>query len=66
MNRKSNGKYTLFLSFLNIPLRILSLFFKSINKVYGNKYFESKHSSINNQNYQLFSVNDFINELKGI
>ncbi len=64
--RSSNKLHTFFIPFLSMPIRLISLFNKTIKKVYGNKYYQSKFSLINNVNYQLFTIKDLIEELKDI
>jgi nucleoside-diphosphate-sugar epimerase len=65
-NRSSLGKKTLFVPFLSFPLKFFSLFFQPINKIYGNKYYQSNLSTISNYNYQLFSIDDYIKEINAI
>lgn len=64
--RTGIGKITLFIPFFSFLLCSVGFFFKSVNKIYGNKFYECKYSQINNINYQLFSISDVINELKDI
>ena len=56
-------KKTLFIPFLSVLLRILSLFLKPINKIYGNKFYELKHSIYSGLDYQIESVSSYINKL---
>lgn len=62
--RSSISKSTLFVPFLSIILIFLGRLISTINKIYGNKYYEKIHSRIENFNYQLFSIEDVINEFK--
>jgi len=65
-NREKLGKKTILLPFLTLPLRFVGLFIKSINKIYGNKYYEISLSNIKNYNYQIYSIDNVIDELKNI
>ena len=64
--RMSINKTTRFVPFLSFILILSGSFINTINKIYGNKYYEKIHSKIENLNYQLFSIEDVINELKDI
>jgi UDP-glucose 4-epimerase len=64
--RKSKGKKTYLISLISIPLILLSLIIKSLNKIYGNKFYESSLSIIKNIDYQIYSIEDVIEELKHI
>jgi UDP-glucose 4-epimerase len=64
--RLSNGKNILKIPFLSVILILISLFIKPVNKIYGNKYYEINQSIIKNINYQLFSIEDVILEIKGV
>jgi nucleoside-diphosphate-sugar epimerase len=64
--RLSIGKKTIFIPFLSIFLIIFSSFIKTINKIYGNKFYESSLSIIKNINYQIYSIDDVIKEFKDI
>jgi nucleoside-diphosphate-sugar epimerase len=66
LNRSINGKKTIFIPFFSLILSFLGLFNKTVNKIYGNKFFESNQSIVRGINYQLFSLEDVIRELKGI
>jgi nucleoside-diphosphate-sugar epimerase len=58
--RQSKNKKTIKLSILNPLVTLLSYFFKVINKVYGNKFYDSKISIIKNYPYQLKTWRDYI------
>jgi nucleoside-diphosphate-sugar epimerase len=64
--RKKNLKRTFLIPFLSFPLNIFSLLINSINKIYGNKFYESSLSIIKNINYQIYSIEDVIEDLKCI
>ena len=64
--RSYNGEKTHFIPFLELPLIFLSLFTNLVKKIYGNKFYESSLSIINNINYQIYLINDVIKELKDI
>jgi nucleoside-diphosphate-sugar epimerase len=64
--RTSHGKKTLLILFFSLPLLLLSLLIKSINKIYGNKFYESSSSTIKKINYQIYSIENVIEELKNI
>jgi len=64
--RLSIGKKTIFIPFLSVFLIILGSFIKTINKIYGNKFYERSFSIINNVNYQIYSIDDVIKEFKDI
>jgi nucleoside-diphosphate-sugar epimerase len=64
--RSYYGKNTFFIPFLSLPLMFIGFFIKSLNKLYGNKFYEIAESKIKDFNYQLFSVNDVIKELSDI
>jgi len=59
-------KKTFLIPLLSIPLRFFGFFIKSINKIYGNKFYDSSLSIIKNINYQIYSIDDVIEELKDI
>ena len=65
-NRAKSGKKTILVPLLFAPLRLLGLFNKSINKIYGNKFYDKVSSIIENINYQIFSYEDFIIEMNNI
>jgi UDP-glucose 4-epimerase len=58
--RKSKNKKTIKLSILNLLVTLLSYFFKVINKIYGNKFYDSKLSIIKNYPYQSKTWRDYI------
>jgi UDP-glucose 4-epimerase len=58
--RKSKNKKTNAISLLNPFIKFLSYFFKFINKVYGNKFYDPKISIIKNYPYQLKTWQDYI------
>jgi UDP-glucose 4-epimerase len=60
--RNSRFKKTLLIPFLTIPLRVLALFIKNINKIYGNKYYDLSVSTNLIFNYQIYSIDDFLIE----
>ncbi len=65
-NRTLRGKKTILLPFLILPLRLMVLFIKSINKIYGNKFYDQALSNVKNINYQIYSIDDVLKELKDI
>ena len=56
-------KKTSFIPFLSVLLRILSFIVKPINKIYGNKFYELKHSIYNGLDYQIENVSSYMNKL---
>ncbi len=66
MIRESNGKKTIFLPFMSSLFKLLSILSKSIEKLYGNKYYEMRFSTIDTVNYQLFSIMEIVKDLKSI
>jgi nucleoside-diphosphate-sugar epimerase len=64
--RLGKNKKTLFVPFLSTFLTIIGFLIKPINKIYGNKYYMNANSTITNINYQLFSIEDVIQEIKDI
>lgn len=64
--RESLGKKTFFFPLTSFFFILLSIFNKSINKIYGNKYYETKHSILDSYIYQSSSITTFINEIKDI
>jgi UDP-glucose 4-epimerase len=60
------GKKTIFFPFLGLLFKTLGFFIKPINKLYGNKYYEQSLSKVENINYQIYSIDDFIKDSKGI
>ncbi len=58
--RKSKNKKTIALSLLNPFVIFLSNFFKFINKVYGNKFYDPKISIIKHYPYQIKTWQDYI------
>jgi nucleoside-diphosphate-sugar epimerase len=66
MIREKKGKKTIFVSIFNPFIKLLSHFIGTINKIYGNKYYEINHSMIKGVNYQVSSISDVIQELKDI
>lgn len=63
-NRAKLGRKTILIPFLSLPIRFVALFITSINKIYGNKYYNNSLSNIKNLNYQIYSIDDVIEELK--
>jgi nucleoside-diphosphate-sugar epimerase len=57
------GRKTVFIPFLKTVLKFLSLFIKPINKIYGNKYYELRHSIYKNLSYQIENINSYIKKL---
>lgn len=64
--RTTQGKKIILLPFLTIPLKLVGFFIRSVNKLYGNKFYEQHHSVGENLNYQLYSIDDVLKELKDI
>jgi len=64
--RSKIGIKVFFIPYLTFPLIVASLFIKSINKIYGNKYYDISYSIVKNLNYQLFSIEEVINDLINI
>jgi UDP-glucose 4-epimerase len=64
--RGKNRKKTYLIPFLSFTLKLVSLLIKSINKIYGNKFYDQSLSLGKNINYQIYSINDVIKELKDI
>ncbi len=64
--RASLNKKTLFITFFPFFLRFMAILIPEINKVYGNKFYESKLSTIKAINYQIYDFKDFIKEYKNI
>ncbi len=65
-NRTLRGKTTILLPFVILPLKLMVLFIKSINKIYGNKFYDQALSKVKNINYQIYSIDDVLKELKDI
>jgi UDP-glucose 4-epimerase len=61
--RKKFHKKTIFIPFLSIILKFLAVFIKPINKIYGNKFYDSKVSIIEGLNYQIESCSMYIEKL---
>ena len=64
--RESLGKKTFFLPFSSFFFMVISIFNQSINKIYGNKYYETKVSILHSHKYQSSSITSFIKEIKDI
>lgn len=64
--RLSKGKKTFKIPFSSVIVIMIAFFIKAVNKIYGNKYYEINQSIIKNINYQLFSIEDVILEIKDI
>ena len=64
--RKKLNKKTFLIPFISYPLKFTGLFIPAINKVYGNKFYEKGLSIIKNLKYQIYSIEDTIDELKDI
>jgi nucleoside-diphosphate-sugar epimerase len=64
--RLSNGKKTLKIPFLSLILIFIAFFIKPVNKIYGNKFYDQSLSLVKNINYQKYSIDDVIKELKNI
>jgi hypothetical protein len=45
---------------------MVGLVIKSVNKIYGNKFYDQSLSLVKNINYQKYSIDDVIKELKDI
>ena len=60
------GKKTILVPFLFIPLKLIGFLIKSVNKIYGNKFYDQSLSLVENIYYQIYSIDDVINELKDI
>jgi UDP-glucose 4-epimerase len=56
-------KKTLFIPFLRILLKFSALFIRSINKIYGNKYYDRKVSTIVDVNYQIESWSSYVKKI---
>jgi UDP-glucose 4-epimerase len=56
-------KKTTFIPFMSFPLRLLSSILKPINKIYGNKFYESKYSIYKGLDYQVENISSYINKL---
>jgi len=61
--RKKINKKTIFIPFLSIILKFLALFIRSINKIYGNKFYDAKVSTVEGLNYQIESWSTYIEKL---
>jgi len=61
--RKKIHKKTIFIPFLSLILKFLSVFIKSINKIYGNKFYDAKVSVIEGVHYQIESCSSYIEKL---
>jgi UDP-glucose 4-epimerase len=55
-------KPTLFVDFFNFIIKVLSIRFKFINKVFGNKFYPSEISIINESDYQVDNIYEFTNK----
>jgi nucleoside-diphosphate-sugar epimerase len=64
--RTINHQKTILIPFLVLPLRLLGLLIKSVKKIFGNKFYEQSVSIVKNFNYQIYSIDTFINELKDV
>jgi len=64
--RDFNSQKTFFIPFLSLLFRSLGFFIKSLNKLYGNKFYEQSLSKVKNINYQIYTIDDFIKESKDI
>ena len=64
--RGKNQKKTYLIPFLSFTLNLVSLLINSINKIYGNKFYDQSLSLIKNIDYQIYSIDNFIKELKDI
>jgi UDP-glucose 4-epimerase len=66
--RDYSGKKTINISFLNSMIKLLSIAFKNLNKIYGNKYYDSSFSIYDEINYQVSTleemIQDYFNSLK--
>jgi nucleoside-diphosphate-sugar epimerase len=61
--RNKIHKNTLFIPFLSIILKFLALLIMPINKIYGNKFYDAKLSTIEGLNYQIESWSTYIEKL---
>ena len=61
--REKIHKKTTFIPFLSLILKFLSVFIKSINKIYGNKFYDAKVSVIEGIHYQIESCSSYIEKL---
>ena len=61
--REKIHKKTIFIPFLSLILKFLSVFIKSINKIYGNKFYDAKVSVIEGVHYQIESCSSYIEKL---
>jgi nucleoside-diphosphate-sugar epimerase len=61
--REKIHKKTILFPFLSLILKFLSVFIKSINKIYGNKFYDAKVSIIEGLNYQIESWSTYIEKL---
>jgi UDP-glucose 4-epimerase len=61
--RSMISKTTILTPLLSFPIRIIALFLESVNKIYGNKFYQSSVSLIPTGNYQIYTIDDFIKEI---
>ena len=61
--RDYSKKKTIQLSILNPFVKLLSIPFKFINKIYGNKYYDQIYSSYEKINYQVSTLDEMIQDL---
>jgi len=61
--RLKYAKNSYFLPYFEYFLKFLALFIKSINKIYGNKFYDAKDSIIEGLNYQIESIDSYIRKL---
>jgi UDP-glucose 4-epimerase len=61
--RVHSKKKTIQLSILNPFVKILSIPFKFINKIYGNKYYDLSYSTYKTINYQVSTLDEMIRDL---
>jgi UDP-glucose 4-epimerase len=57
------GKRTVFIPFLKTFLKFLARFFKSINRIYGNKFYDSRISKYEGLMYQIENIFSYIQKL---
>ena len=62
--RMMSGKKTILIPHFSMLLGAIGLFVDFINKIYGNKFYEFHHSKVKNLNYQISSIEDFLEEIK--
>jgi UDP-glucose 4-epimerase len=61
--RKKIHKKTIFFPLWSLILKFLGLFIRPISKIYGNKFYDAKVSTIEGLNYQIESMSTYIEKL---